>query len=77
MHLHGKFVVTVVKLLQLAKKFKTKSPVLLESQLYLIFLIYFPFFLFLQLIFSQSIQICVIIANKLYAFCVENCTGQR
>lgn len=33
MHLLGKFVVTEVKLLQLAKKFKTKSPVLLESQL--------------------------------------------
>lgn len=33
MYLLGKFVVTVVYLLQLAKEFKTKSPVLLESQL--------------------------------------------
>lgn len=58
MHLHGKFVVTVVKLLQLAKKFKTKSPVLLESQLYLIFLIYFPFFILAVDFFTKYSNLC-------------------
>lgn len=51
MYLLGKFVVTVVYLLQLAKEFKTKSPVLLESQLLWIFFI-------IEVDFSQSMQIC-------------------